>query len=303
MENKLPFPEWLDSTMLSDYKSCSHKFYQAFVANWKPKSVSVHLHAGASFASGLEAARTAFYVDGKPEADAEAIGLGALLAHYGDFQCPADSAKSAERMAGALEFYLDKYPLGADGAEPITLPGGRRGIEISFAEPLPINHPVTGSPILYCGRLDMAAKFATGLFIEDDKTTSSLGATWSRQWDLRSQFTGYSWGLRTAAGVKVNGVLVRGVSILKTKYETLQAITYRHDWQVEEWLNATLSTVHDMIRDWESGYWRKALDSACNDYGGCGFRHSCLSQEPDNWFNTFFERRIWNPITRQEIKL
>lgn len=297
------FPEFLDSTMLSSYKSCPRKFYLEYVLNYKPKEVSVHLHAGASFASGLEAARMAFYSDGKPAADAEGIGLGALLRHYGSFQHPADSAKSAERMAGALEFYFDAYPLGADGAEPITLPGGRRGIEISFSEPLPRNHPVTGNPLLYCGRLDMAAKYAQGLFVEDDKTTSSLGATWGRQWDLRSQFTGYCWGLAGAAGLRPNGVLVRGVSILKTKYETQQAITYRHPWQIEEWLAGTLDTIDLMLRDWERGYWRKVLDHACAEYGGCAFKNSCLSEEPQNWLDTFFERRLWNPLTRQETKL
>jgi hypothetical protein len=297
------FPDWLDSSMVSTYKACPNKFFTEYVLNWKPKATSVHLHAGASFAAGLEAARTAFYVDGKPGDEAEAFGLRALLEHYADFECPADSAKSAERMAGALEFYLDQYPLGKDGADPITLPGGRRGIEISFAEPLPRNNPSTGNPILFCGRLDMAAKFAQGLFIEDDKTTSQLGASWSRQWDLRGQFTGYAWGLQHAVGVKANGVLVRGVSILKTKYETQQAITYRHDWQIEEWEKALLATVDDMIRDWNGGYWRKILDEACNSYGGCMFKNACLSQSPDNWYDTFFERRLWNPITRKETKL
>lgn len=297
------FPEWLDSTTISSYKSCPHKFWLEHVLNYKPKEVSVHLVAGGAFAAGLEAARMAFYCDGKSAADAEGLGLGALLHSYGDFQCPQDSAKSAERTAGAFEFYLDAYPLGADGAEPITLPGGRRGIELSFAQPLPRNHPVTGSPLLYCGRLDMAAKFAQGLFVEDDKTTSSLGATWSRQWDLRSQFTGYCWGLRESAGITPNGVLVRGVSILKTKYETQQAITYRHPWQVEEWLKVTLAVIDDMLRDWASGYWRKALDHACAEYGGCGFKNVCLSQEPQNWLATYYERRQWNPITRQELKL
>jgi hypothetical protein len=297
------FPEWLDSTMMSAYKSCPQKFWLEYVLNYKPKETSVHLVAGAAFAAGLEAARMAFYCDGKSPTEAEALGLGALLKSYGTFQHPADSAKSAERTAGALEFYFDNYPLGKDGAEPIALPGGRRGIEISFAEPLPRNHPVTGSPLLYCGRLDMAAKFAQGLFVEDDKTTSSLGATWSRQWDLRSQFTGYTWGLWKAADVKPNGVLIRGVSILKTKYETQQAITYRHDWQLDEWLKSTLHTIDLMIADWTSGYWRKVLDHACNEYGGCAFKNSCLSLQPESWLQTYFERRQWNPLTRQETKL
>lgn len=298
------FPEWLDSTMLSTYKSCAHKFWLEYVLNYKPKEVSVHLHAGAAFASGLEAARMAFYRDGKSSADAEGIGLGALLTHYGDFECPADSAKSAERMAGALEFYLDNYPLGADGASPITLPGGRLGIEVSFAEPLPeVLHPVTGNPLLYCGRLDLACNYSGGVFVEDDKTTSSLGATWSKQWDLRSQFTGYCWGLREAARVTANGCLVRGVSILKTKYDTQQAITYRAPWQIDEWLAVTLSAVKRMIADWNSGEWRKSLDHACAEYGGCHLRNACLSNTPQNWLDTFYVRRLWNPVTRQETLL
>lgn len=303
MQTERPdFPEWFDSTMMASMGSCWHLFYRQYIENWKPKELSVHLHAGASYARGLEAARKAFYVAGKSAQEAEAVGLGALLAHYGDFECPADSAKSAERTAGALEFYFDNYPLGADGATPIVLPSGKHGIEFTFAEPLEVNHPVTGAPLLYCGGSDMVAKFANGIFVEDDKTTSSLGATWSRQWDLRSQFTGYCWGLGKA-GIQVSGVLVRGVSILKKKYETQQAITYRHPWMIDEWYEKTCDLLQEAILRWKRGYWRKALDHACTDFGGCGFRNPCLSQEPSNWLNQYFEKRQWNPLTRQEVKL
>lgn len=323
----LTFPDILDSTLLAAYKSCPHKFWLEYVSHWKAKEPSVHLHAGSAFAKGLEVARNCFYsgiaetpvretlpdnswrLVWKKEACtpndaplAEALGMGGLLAYYGDFQCPEDSAKSATRMAGALEFYFDNYPLGADGANPITLANGRKGIEISFAEPLDLLHPETGNPLLYCGRLDMAAEYAGGVFGEDDKTTSQLGASWSKQWDLRSQFTGYCWGLKRV-GIPLNGFLVRGVSILKTKYDTQQAVTYRAPWQIEEWYEAMTATVKDMLRDWESKYWRKVLDHACTDFGGCGFRQVCLSQEPQNWLDTYFVRRAWNPLTREEITL
>lgn len=298
-----PFPLVLDSTMLSAAGSCHHKFLREHVENWKPLGQSVHLHAGAAFAKGLETAREAFFVKGLPAADAEALGVGALLTHYGDFPCPADSAKSAARMAGALEFYFSNYPLGRCGANPVTLPSGKLGIEIGFAEPLPVTHPETDEPLIYSGRLDMACDYAGGLFVEDDKTTSSLGATWAKQWDLRSQFTGYCWGMWKCAGIKPNGVLVRGVSILKTKYETQQAITYRADWQIEEWLEKTCYLLEDLKRAWKNRYWRKNLDHACNEYGGCGFRATCMSQSPRNFLLTYFERRHWDPITRTETKL
>lgn len=299
----LHLPTVLDSSIIATYKSCPHKFFLEYSMDWKPKVPSVHLHAGASFAKGLEVSRNAFYGEGKSTDEAESLGIGAMLAHYGDFECPPDSAKSAERTAGALEFYFDHYPLGADGAEPITLPGGKRGIEISFAEPLPIKHPITEEPFIYAGRLDMAATFAQGLFVEDDKTTSQLGATWSRQWDLRSQFTGYCWGLWKAAGIKPNGVLVRGISILKTKYDTQQAITYRPDFMIDEWYQVLLDTVEDMVHQWKREWFRKDLDHACTEYGGCAFKQPCMSPEPQSWLETHFERRRWDPITRIETKV
>ncbi len=296
------FPEVLDSSMLACFKSCPEMFRKIYIEQYKPKGLSVHLHAGAAFAKGLEVARRAFYEEGKPADNAEAEGLGALLTAYGSFDCPSDSAKSAERMAGAYGFYFENYPLNHEDCVPVELPSGKRGIEFSFAHPLPLNHPTTGNPLMYCGRMDMLAKFAEGVFIEDDKTTSSLGATWSRQWDLRSQFTGYAWGCREA-GIRVDGVLVRGVSILKTKYDTQQAISYRPEWQIDRWYAETLDWIADMVKCFQTGVWKHNFDHACAEYGGCQFRQVCQSQDESSWLDTYFERRHWDPVTRIETKL
>lgn len=296
------FPEVLDSSMLASFKSCPQLFKKTYVDQWKAKGQSVHLHAGAAFAKGLETARTAFYVEGKPSDIAEAEGLHAILKAYGSFKCPADSAKSAERMSGAYEFYFSNYPLETDECKPATLPGGKKGIEFSFTHMLPLKHPTTGNPLLYCGRMDVLAEFAGGIFIVDDKTTSSLGATWSRQWDLRSQFTGYAWGCREA-GIRADGVLVRGVSILKTRYDTQQAISYRPEWQVDRWFEETLAWIEDMIKCYQTGIWKHNLDHACAEYGGCQFRLVCQSQDEEPWLAQYFERRHWSPVTREETKL
>lgn len=186
-----PFPRVLDSTIIASFRSCPRKMQLAYLDHYKPKTPSVHLHAGGAYAAGLEAAREAFYLDGKPSSEAIEIGLGALMKFYGDFECPEDSAKSLSRMMGAFEFYFERYPMESDNAIPVALPGGKRGIEFSFAEPIDEVNPETGDPILYVGRMDMICDYAGGRFGEDDKTTSSLGASWPKQWDLRSQFTGY----------------------------------------------------------------------------------------------------------------
>ncbi len=295
------FPELIDASMLAAFKSCPELCRKGYVEHYKAKGLSVHLHAGGAFAHGVERTRTAFYVEGKDEETSIAEGLQALMTFYGDFECPADSAKSCERMCGAFEFYWTNYPLN-NTEDPVILPGGKRAIEVSFAEPLPINHPDTGNPLIYCGRLDAILNYAGGRYITDEKTTTQLGASWSRQWDLRSQFTGYAWGARQI-GIKVDGALVRGVSILKTKYDTQQAISYRPDWMIDRWYAEMLVYVEQLVSMYKTGIWLHNFDHACAEYGGCQFRDCCSSQDETPWLETHFERRQWNPLLRTETKL
>lgn len=296
---KPAFPRILDSTMIASFRACPYRFSLEYLHHWKPRVNSIHLHAGGAYAKGLETAREAFYVHGKPEDEAKALGLGALITTYGDFQCPPDSAKSLERMCDAFEYYFEQYPLANDAAKPIALPSGDRGIEFSFAEPIDAVNPETGDPILYVGRMDMICDYAQGTFGLDDKTTSSLGASWSKQWDLRSQFTGYCWGA-AQAGIPLQGFLVRGVSILKHTCGTQQALTYRPKWMIDRWYEQLLRDVARMKAMWESGVWDLNLDHSCVEYSGCVFRQPCLSVDPQPWLEGSFTRRVWNPLTRQE---
>lgn len=298
------FPHVVDSSLLSTWRDCRMKAKMMYFDHWKPGRESIHLVAGKAFASGLEATRRAFYVDKLPPDDAIALGLGALFREYGDF-IPDDpeDAKGPLRMAGALEFYFTHYPLGSDGTVPHLFGGTKPGIEFSFIEPLPnVRHPVTGDPILVSGRADMAADAYGGLFLVDEKTTSKLGASWTKQWDLRSQFTAYCWGLR-AHGFRPAGVIVRGVAIYKTGYDSLQAITYRSDWEIDRWVHTTEREVLNMVEAWSTGEWDYNLDHSCAAFGGCAFQAVCKSPEPTRWLETRFTRRKWDPVTRIETLL
>lgn len=296
------FPAVIDSSLLAAFRSCPRKAELEYFRHWKPQAESVHLVAGKAYADGLEAARRAYWERGEAEDQALAAGIGALLTSYGDFEPPPGSAKTPDRMIGALEYYFATYGFSTDVAHPVKI-GSRWGIEFSFAEPLDITHPETGEPIIYSGRADAIVDYAGGLYILDDKTTSSLGASWVRQWGLRSQFTAYTWAARNV-GLKPAGVLVRGVSILKTKYEHAQVPTQRSEWEVDRWLRQTHRDVERMIESWESGAWDYNLDHACTEYGGCMFAESiCKSPEPERWLPVNFQRRRWDPLTRTETIL
>lgn len=302
MSHRPPFPTVIDSTLMAGFKSCPRKAELEMFYHWKPQNQSVHLHAGAAYATGIEAGRIAYYINGQSEEDSITAAIGACLTAYGNFECPPESAKSAERTAGALEYYFSQYRLGVDKAIPLSLPGGKSGIEFNFLEPLDILHPETGDPLLYSGRMDMMCSYEGMKLGEDDKTASQLGASWPRQWDLRSQFTGYVWGA-ARAGIKLDGFLVRGVSILKTKYDTLQAITYRPQWMIDRWYDQLLRDITRMTAAWESGYFDYNLDHACAEYGGCPFRSVCQMKDPTTLLQQQFERRRWDPVARTETLL
>jgi hypothetical protein len=280
--------------MLASLRACKQQFAYGSLQHLKLRGESVHLHAGAAFATGLETTRLAYYAEGAPPNEAVARGVHALVTAYGDFD-PGSSAKSLDRMVGALEYYFSEYPLDADPARVITL-AGRPAVDFSFAIPLPLHHPDSGEPLVYAGRFDAVVDFAGGIYAMDEKTTSSLGSTWAKQWDLRGQFTGYAWALREH-GLSPAGMIVSGVSILKTKYEQQRAIIPQPDWKVNAWLSDTLGEISDAIERHRAGTPpRKNWSEACNSYGACPYKQLCNVEDPQVWIDTYYECRPWNPL-------
>ena len=299
----MEFPRVVDNTMLNEFRSCPQKAYRSFFQHWKPQGESVHLVAGAAFARGLEVARKLYFDEGAHPEHCIEQGLGALIKAYGNFECPADSAKSAERMAQAFEYYLSgEWSLDRDKAKPARMPSGKHAIEFSFAEPLPIDHPETGEPIIYAGRSDMICELNNGLYVEDDKTTKGIGPKWANDWEMRSQFTGYAWAANRH-GWKVDGVLVRGVAILKTEFKRAQHISYRPEWEIDRWLNETYKTIRRMITAWRNSDFDYNMGESCAAYGGCSFLDICKKPNPEEWLPMYFAKRRWDPLTRTEEEL
>lgn len=298
--NRPPFPLIWDNTLRSSFLSCPQKFAWEFLHHYKPARPNIHLHAGAAWAKGLEVARETYYVHGASPTVAEEAGLAALISAYGDFDCPPESAKSLNRLAEAFAYYFHVFPLETDPAQPYIGPTGPM-IEFSFCLPLDddLRHPETGDPILYAGRADMIATYAGAVSIYDDKTTSSLGASWASQWDMRAQFTGYAWAAQ-AYGIPVTQVLVRGISILKTKLDHAQAISHREQWRIDRWREQAIRDIRRAIAAWQESHWDTNEADSCSSYSGCVFKQPCMSRAPQPWLDTYYIRRVWNPASRQE---
>ena len=297
------FPQVLDSTMLAAYTACPRKFWWSYCRQIASEGTNIHLHAGACYARGLEVARRSYYDEGRPADEAVLDGAEALLAAWGDVRAPDQSPKSVDRVLSAYEYYFYRYPMPSDYLRPAKF-GGRSALEFNFVLPLPpewgLNHPVTGEPLLYGGRWDMIADREGAYFGEDDKTTTALGATWSKKWQLRAQFTGYTWGAREY-GIKLAGFVIRGISILKTGHDCQEAIIHRADWLIDAWLLATRSKITRMLEDWRSGYWQQAFDDACSNYGGCNFALLCDTPDPEPYLPIYYKHHVWDPTKRADM--
>lgn len=304
MKNRPPFPLVWNESLRAAFVSCPRAAYWEHFLHYKYPAPSIHLHAGKAWAESLEAMRFAYYGDKKDATLSAAIGLARLVEAYGDFQAPergSGASKSLDRLIEAFTYYCSAFPLESDPVQPHYAADGKPMVEFNFALPLSddLRHPETGEPILYAGRADMIATYAGSLSIYDDKTTGSLGPTWAAQWNRRGQFSGYSWAAR-AYGIQVSQIVVRGIAILKTSINHAQAITVRTPHHIAEWHGQIIRDIRRAIVCWEEGYWDVNLSDACTSYGGCMFQQPCMSNNPEPWLAGQFQKRRFDPITREE---
>lgn len=297
--SKSNFPALIDNTMRSDFINCPQKMMRSFVQNWSPNTPSIHLHAGGSFAAGLEAARRSFYEQGQDESHARRDGLQRLMEFYGDVEAPITRSgdKSLENVIKAYDSYMERYRLGQDPIKPHMI-NGRAMVEFSFSIPTQVKHPQTGDPILYGGRADMIGEMGDALWVTDEKTASALGDQWADQWSLDSQFTGYIAAAQLY-GYPVAGALIRGVGLLKTKITHSEVHLHRAPWQIERWWQQLHRDIQRMIRCWEEDYWDYAISkSQCAAYGGCPFKLLCESPDPESYIPIHYRQRTWNPLLK-----
>lgn len=284
--------------MRGDRASCHTKAYYSFGRKLGPKLGSVDLIAGGAFAKGLEVVRLLYY--GKQATFPEALEHGMLAAveSYGNFQTPeGKDQKSVVRVVQALEAYFQQYPPDTDHIQPMYDSNGKPMVEFTFGIPLPITHPDSGEPIIYAGRFDMVGLYNDQIFCVDEKTTSQLGPTWPAKWNLRSQFTGYTWACQQY-GKPAVGAIVRGVSFLKDKFGHSEAIQQRPQWMIDQWYEQLLRDIEGWKRDYVEGWYDQDFNDACAEYGGCPFQRLCTSAEPENWIEGHYAVRDWDPLKK-----
>ena len=301
---KPQFPPVLDGTMLSDLRACERKFFYARVEGLAPPEPSIHLHAGKCMASALDAYRQVFHNNtyhGDPAEIALATGIRTLWQKWGDPRLFESAPKSLLACTEAFIGYWQEFPLDTDSYQLHRNAYGKPSTEFSFSLPLGVAHPETGEELLYAGRFDAIVQdpvrdsFVLPL---DDKTTGQLGTNWPEQWNLRGQFLGYTYALRSA-GYNCDSALVRGIFIGKGPPRIVQKEVSIPHWLQDRWWDQTREEVEDLVQNHRNANYRYNFSDACTAYGGCDFRQLCLARYPQQVYSAYIKRR-WNPLSQTE---
>ena len=207
-------------------------------------------------------------------------------------------------MWEAIEAYFEQNPPRTDHVQPYFAADGKPTFEYTFAIPLtdpgfPL-HP-SGEPFLYTGRFDMLGTYLGRPCVRDEKTTGgSLGDSWADQWDLRAQFMGYVWACQQA-GIDLDTVIVRGISILKTKLTIVEAVKTYPKYKVQRWYEQLRRDLVRLRAMWDDGYFDYNFGESCTAYGGCQFRSVCGAQDPDAWHSNYVVRH-WSPLNKNPVE-
>lgn len=287
---------YVDSTMMSCFRSCPQKFYNEFILGLRPPSVSVDLHAGAAFSGTLESFYKEFWINELTVEAAISRAHRTFTSLWGDFTPIKDTPKTFDRMWGAFEDYIHTYPPRTDHIQPYFV-GGKPTFEFSFAVPLDSpdfpRHP-SGDPFLYVGRADLLGQYQGRPCIRDEKTSGRLDSNWAEKWDLRAQFLGYVWAARQA-GLDINTVAVRGVIITKTMIRQVESIKIYSEHLLDLWYKQLARDLWRLRKCWDDQFFDFNLGEACTQYGSCVFMPLCQSPTPENWYSNF-EVKHWNPL-------
>lgn len=304
LDPEAPLPQFIDSSMLSTFRSCPRKFFWQYVHNLRAPGSSIHLAAGSAFAAGLEAIRNLQAVHADEPIHAEVLwqaAVPAALKAWNDFPLDLmeDSPKNIHNILNALELYLHEFHPYYDEVQPlvITQPDGTKKVttEFSFAIPLPVLHP-NGDPFIYVGRFDLLGQYKVNnlLVVLDDKTTGSLGSYWLKQWDMRGQFLGYLWACRKL-GYNVSNVVVRGTGLLKTETNFLSHPLSYPDILIHRWEQELYNSLELIKLYHTQKYYPYNFADACASYGGCPMQSLCQAKEPEDWLNNYVVEK-WNPV-------
>lgn len=153
------------------------------------------------------------------------------------------------------------------------------------------------------GRIDRVVLWNGRVWTWDHKTTSRMGATFPKKFDVNNQMSGYTYAGGILASADPAGIIIEAVYNTKTKGPEIERFTSsRTKGQLVQWRETMIAEIADIRRNFkktpEMGYlaWPQRT-GACEDFGGCFFKEACKSPHAgsiEHWLDNFTQESEWD---------
>lgn len=246
--------------------------------------------------------------------------LDSLTTAFSTWSPPEDDHRNIDTAIKVITSYLATYPI--EEFSITSLPSGAPAVELPFAVPLgdiTINGPLlirnpdgstetrhfTTLTIIWQGRIDLIYSSQGRTYIMDHKTTSMLGPSYFKEFELSHQVYGYVWATsallkRSISGFAINALAIRKPTKTGKGIEFIRQVIPLEQTLLEEWVDDTLHICSDFVEHARRGYFPKHTKWCVGKYGECPYRGVC-SMPPAHremfLASGLFKTVDWSPLT------
>ncbi len=168
-------------------------------------------------------------------------------------------------------------------------------VEITTQIMLPI------AQIPYAVRIDRFVEIEGLLYVEDHKTTSSLGPQFFREFELSAQMMGYARVGSLLLNRRVHGVRINAICTLKTTHKFERQIIPFTEERLLDWERQTGVAYRELERRYEENSWPKSYNCT-RRYGRCQYFDICTLPESLQLkaLEQDFDRVPWDPLAQHD---
>ena len=217
---------------------------------------------------------------------------------------------SIEWLISLMDIYFHRYQLIAEPFEILKDSDGDPYVEEGFA--------IDMEDGIFTGKIDAIVRDRnTGrLWVVDHKTTRlTLGDRFTMQFRPNNQLTGYMLAIRELFGEMPEGCIVNAIRVGQLKTLTVEQAyqkmflrirTYRTSGDLDSRIHqirATMRDINALRAEGPNAYYQNA-PTACNYYGGCGYKAMCMTSDADVMdavVQTGFKFRDWSPLPKPSV--
>lgn len=302
-----------DSTSIKLAEACPRKYQYKMIEGWSPLGKSVHLLFGGWYATALEhyykhIALGMDHEDALYEIVREAMistwehdrdEAGERIPDTGKPWVPGPATsgsgvnKTRENLIRTIIWYFEEMQ--DENISTIILGNGKPAVEYSFS--LPVDND-----IVFSGHIDRLVSYGGDPYVMDQKTTgSTISGKFFDDFALDTQMSMYTFGGKMIYNMPVKGVIIDGAQIAVGFTRFVRGFTTRSEDQLNEWYDDTMALI-ERTRTATINNELRRNTSACNNYGGCEFRHVC--SKPREFRKSFLKGDFvqgerWDPLTRR----